>query len=107
VTEILKELKKVKKEGVTKSELKKAKDFLKGKLILELEASDHVASWLSKQELMKNKILTPAEQIKILEKVTQADVKKVAGDIIKTNRLNLALIGPYKKEAEFTSLLKV
>jgi len=107
IKEILKEFKKIKKEGVSKSELKKAKDFLKGKLILQLEASDNVASWLSKQELLRNKILTPAEQIKRLEKVTQADIKKVSLEIAKTQRLNLSLIGPFKKESDFMGLLKV
>lgn len=107
VKEILNELSKVKKQGVSKSELKKAKDYLKGKLILELETSDHVASWLARQELLRDKILTPAEQIKLLEKVTLADIKKVSLEIIKTNRLNFSLIGPFKKEDEFNHLLKV
>lgn len=107
IKQILNELHKVTKQGVTAKELRKAKDFLKGKLILDLEASDHVASWLSKQELLRNKILTPAEQIRRLEKVTVKEVKKISAEIIKSKRINLALIGPYKRAGEFSSLLKI
>jgi len=107
IKEILKELRKVTKEGVTLKELRKAKDFLKGKLILDLEASDHVASWLARQELLRNKVLTPAEQIKRLEKVTSGEVKKISSEIIKSQKINLALIGPYKQAAEFHCLLKL
>ncbi|XOU93910.1 MAG: M16 family metallopeptidase [Candidatus Kerfeldbacteria bacterium] len=107
ITEILKELKKLKQSGVTKNELCKAKDYLEGKLTLQLEASDSVASWLSRQELLENKIITPAELVKKLEKVTVQDVSKVANELIKTNRINLSLIGPYKNNSEFKGLLKL
>lgn len=107
ITEILKELGKARQDGVTADELRKAKDFLKGKLILDLEASDHVASWFSKQELLTDKMLTPAEQIRLLERVTVADIKKIASELILTKRLNVSLIGPYKDAAEFSRLLKV
>ena len=107
IKEILKELNKVKQEGVSKAELRKAKDFIKGKLILQLEASESVASWLSKQELLRGKILTPAEQMAKLEKVTLDGIKKVAAEVIKTPKINLAIIGPFKKPGEFSGLLKV
>jgi len=107
IKEILGELQKVKKGGVTANELRKAKDFIKGKLILDLESSDHVASWLAKQELLKEKILTPSDQIKRLEKVTLQQVKGVANEIVKNKKINLSLIGPYKKVDDFRRLLKI
>jgi len=107
ITEILKELKKFKQLGVTKIELKKAKDYLEGKLTLQLEASDSVASWLSRQELLENKIITPAELLNKLAEVTVEDIKKVSAEVIKTSRINMSLIGPYKKESEFNRLLKL
>lgn len=107
VTAILQELKKVRQLGVTTTELRKAKDFLKGKLILDLEASDHVASWLSRQEMLHGKIVTPAEQIKKLERVTPADIKKVAGELFVTPKLNVALIGPVQTDNSFFKLLQL
>jgi len=61
---ILAELRKIKEEGITDKELKSAKDFLKGKLVLELEDSENVADWFGKQQLLLNKILTPEPKIK-------------------------------------------
>ncbi len=107
ITEILKELNKLKKNGVTKQELRKAKDYLEGKLTLKLETSDDVASWLAKQELLENRIMTPGELVAKLEKVSLQDIKKVANELIKTSKLNLALIGPFEKVEDFSHLLKV
>jgi len=104
---IIDELKKMKNEKVDSDELKKAKDFLKGKLILELESSESVASWLSKQELLLNKIITPKQQIEKLEKVTSQDIQNVANDIIKYRKINLAMIGPNKEQGKFQKLLKL
>lgn len=104
---ILQELIKVKVSGVTAAELRKAKDYLKGKLILDLESSDHVASWLSRQELLQDRVLTPAQQMQRLEKVKLADIKKVSNELIKTNSLNLSLIGPFKKSESFSGILQL
>lgn len=107
VTAILEELKKAKVSGVTTAELKKAREFIKGKLILDLEASDEVASWLARQMLFEKKVKTPAEMIERLEKVTVADIQRVARDVIRRERINLALIGPLDSAERFSRLLKV
>ncbi len=107
ITAILQELKKVRTGGVTASELKKAKEFLKGKLILDLEASDSVATWLSRQLLFEDSIKTPAEQVKRLERVTAAEIKTVAREVMQQSHLNLALIGPMKDAAPFSRLLQL
>jgi predicted Zn-dependent peptidase len=52
-------------------------------------------------------MLTPAEQIRRLERVTAADIKRIAAELILTKRLNVSLIGPFKTSAEFSRLLKV
>jgi len=103
---ILAELKKVKEVGVTAKELKSAKEFLKGKLVLELEDSESVADWYGKQELLLNKMNTPAERLKKIFAVNQNQIKKVAQDLIQEQKLNLAVIGPFKKKEEFVKLLK-
>lgn len=104
---ILAELKKLRDREVTAAELRKAKDFLRGKLILELEASDHVASWLSRQELLQDRILTPAQQIERLERVSQSAIKAVAANLIKTAKINLTVIGPFKQKEQFADLLRI
>ncbi|MFA5021729.1 MAG: pitrilysin family protein [Patescibacteria group bacterium] len=103
---ILAELKNIREQGVTVKELSRAKEFLKGKLILGLEDSENVADWYSKQELLINKIDTPQQQLKKIFAVSQKDIKKVAAELILDKKLNLSLIGPFKQKAEFEKLLK-
>lgn len=104
---ILDELNKMKEKGVTAEELKNAKDFVRGKMTIELEDSSQMAVWYMQQELLKNQAMTPEEKIKKFMAVTSADIKKVAKDIIQEHLLNLAMIGPYKDAEPFRKLLKM
>ena len=104
---ILKEYKKISQEKVPVSELKKAKDYLKGKTTLLLESSDAQASFYTGQELLEKKILTPEEIFKKIDQVSQDDILKAAKDIFQPQKLNLALIGPFKDKKTFEKLLKI
>lgn len=104
---ILAELKKIKRSGVTADELKKAKEYLRGKLVLSLEDTEDMVDWYIKQELLFGQTLTPEEKLKKFEAVTLAQVKQVAKEIFTENNLNLAIIGPYKNDKNFKPLLKV
>lgn len=106
VETILNEYKKISSKKVTPQELQKAKDYIKGKSVMGLESSNSVASFLIGQEIMKEKILTPKEIFKKIDKVTQEDILRVAKDIFRNEKLNLALIGPHKKTKELEEILK-
>lgn len=106
ISAILKEYKKISQEKIPTSELKKAKDNIKGKLALLLESSDARASFYAGQELLEKKILTPKEVFARIDKVRRNDVLKAAQEIFKPEKLNLALIGPYKDKKRFEKLLK-
>jgi len=102
---ILKEFKKLTVEEVSPEELQKAKDYIKGKMALGLESSDSLASFYSMQELLQGEILDTKEIFKRIDKVTKEDILRVAKDIFVKDKLNLALIGPFK-QGEFDNLLK-
>lgn len=91
---------------VEKKELKKAKEYLKGRLALALEDSHAVAALYAESELLENKVRTPSEIIKGVEKVTVNDVARLSRRLFLPKNLNLAIIGPYKNETQFDSLLK-
>ena len=74
---------------------------MKGKLVLSLEESSEIASFLSKQLLLTGKIEKPEEKFKKINKVKKEDIKRIAKKIIKKNYLNLAVIGPFAKKIEF------
>lgn len=94
---ILNEYKKLKNEKVGDSELKKAKDFIKGKMAIAFESSDDLASFYAEQELLRGKIVTPEEKFKKIEKVTAEQIQETANFIFTPDRLNLSLIGPFKE----------
>jgi len=100
VLEILKEYRKIKREGFSKSELKKAKDCLKGKMNILLESSDAKASFFATQEILEKRILTPDQIFKKIDKVSQNDILKLAREIFRPEKLNLALIGPKEVKRE-------
>jgi predicted Zn-dependent peptidase len=104
---ILEEYKKISKDLVNTKELQKAKDFIKGKSLMGLEASDEVAMFFASQEIKKKKILTPGEIFAKIDKVTAVDILKVAQEIFSQNKLNLAVIGPHKDAKKITGLLNL
>ena len=100
--------KKIATEPVSFEELTRAKDMIKGRLAISLEASDDLANWYGHQAILRQKYLTPADYVEIIDKITPADLKRVAKKIFVEHNLNLALIGPIdsKKEAELKNVLK-
>lgn len=107
ITIILKELSKIKKSGVTAKELKDAKEFIRGKTILNLEDSSHLAEYFAKQELLMGRIETPEVKMKKYDAVTLAEIKKLANSIFRKEKFNLALIGPFKDVKKFKPLIKI
>jgi len=97
---ILEEYKNLRDEKITEKELQKAKDYIKGKMSLSLDDSDHQASFYAMQELFENQILSPEEKFAKIDKVSVDDIKKVAEDIFVSEKLNLAVIGPVDDNTE-------
>jgi len=104
---ILKEFKKISDKKVSQKELQKAKDHIKGSALIGMESSDAQASFYATQELLTNEILTLEEKLGKINKVTVDDIQRVAKDIFKPEKLNLALIGPFKDKNKFNKLLKI
>ena len=95
---ILKEYKKLTKIKVSNYELKKAKECIKGRMILKMEASDEQASFYGMQELLKNDITSMEDIFKKIDNVSSEDIISVAKDIFRNEKLNMALIGPFKNK---------
>lgn len=103
---ILSEFAKLAQKKVADTELKKAKEHIKGRLALAHEDSRTLAFSYGLPQLLEGRIWTDEEIIKRIEKVTAEDVIKVAKDIFKTEKLNLSLIGPFKDEEKFAKILR-
>ncbi|MDO8571120.1 MAG: pitrilysin family protein [bacterium] len=107
ITVILKELEKVKHKGVTAVELKRAQDYMKGKMALQFEDSENVVSWYVTQDVLTKKICTPEQKLEKIASVKSEDIKRVANHLFTTNKIHLAIIGPFKEQKQFLPLLKI
>ena len=92
---ILSEYKKIAMEPVSAEELMKAKEYVKGHFALGMEGSDDVAGYLVTQETVRHQIMLPKERNKMIDRVTSADILRVAEDIFVNKKLNMAIIGPH------------
>ncbi len=104
---ILEEYKKIATQKVSSQELKKAKDYIKGISVMNFESSDEVAMFYVEQEARKGKVMTLPEIMKKIDKVTGADILRVAKDIFVNKKLNLAVIGPHKNSQKLGKILKL
>lgn len=92
---------------ISNKELKKAKEYLKGHLVLELEDSRSVAGFYATQELLEKKIDNPDGAIKKIDSVTAEQIENAARKYFVNKGLNLAVIGNFPSGQEFEKLLKL
>jgi predicted Zn-dependent peptidase len=89
------ELKRIKGERVPEDELRRAKDHLKGSLMLSLENTGSRMSYLARQEIYFGRTFDLDETLSDIEAVTAADVQRIAGDIF-DGHLAMSLLGNLK-----------
>jgi predicted Zn-dependent peptidase len=102
---LIEELRKIRDEPLPEEELQMTKDLRKGRLLMGLEDSRSVASWVGSQELTYGEIKTPEEIMERIEAVTVEQVQELAQEIFRDELLSLALVGPYQDRDAFSSLL--
>lgn len=102
---IVAEMHKLKTTKVSAAELKRAKEFVRGKMVLDLEDSDSIASWYGRQALFHPTIETPDQAMAKLDQVTAADIQRVAKDLFRASQMRLAIIGPVQETKSFKRLM--
>jgi len=100
VEAIVEELKSLRDKDIGEDELIKAKEHLSGKIVLQLETSDELAQFYGGEMAISGKIRTPGEILEKVRAVTVKDVRSVAEDIFKNDRLNFAAIGMIENSAK-------
>jgi predicted Zn-dependent peptidase len=104
---IVEELRKLRDITVPEEELQRTKDLREGRLLMGFEDSRSVASWIGSQELTYGEIKTPEEVMARIEAVTAEQVQELSQELFRTDRFNLALVGPYSDPQPFADLLKM
>jgi predicted Zn-dependent peptidase len=90
---IVEELRGVKEAAVPAAELQRAKDHLKGSLMLSLENTASRMSHLARQAIYFDRLLGLDETLEGVEQVTAADVQRVAGDLFRSGALAATVLG--------------
>ena len=87
------ELRRIKDEMLAETELRRAKDHLKGSLMLNLESTSSRMSHLARQEIYFDRQFGLDETLEGVERVTREDVQRVARDLLKDGALAATVLG--------------
>jgi len=93
---ILHELTRMCVDPVPVDELNRIKAYVQGSMVLGLEGTHQVASWLGSQESLRGKLLDIDEILVYIQAVTPQDIQRVAQTCFAPQWRRLALIGPYE-----------
>lgn len=99
---ILAEFHKVRRDGITRQELDRAREQVKGGLLLGLESTSNRMSRLGKWELTQGHVPSPEEIVARIDSVNADDIVRLAGQILSDDLLTLTAIGPVKKELKLS-----
>jgi len=103
---ILEQLGKLKDE-IPEAELTKAKELAKGRLLLRMEDSRNVAGWMGGQEILTRRILTPERVIALISAITAEELRQLAGELLISSQLRLAVVSPVSATEPLEELLKL
>ena len=90
---ILKEFKDLKENRIPPDEIRRAKDHLKGSLMLSLESTSSRMSNLARQEIYFKKFFTLDELGESIENVTEDDVQRIAREFFEPKSIALTILG--------------
>ncbi|MFA6056347.1 MAG: insulinase family protein, partial [Thermodesulfovibrionales bacterium] len=90
---ILKELYDL-KNTIQDTELQRAKNQLKGNIILGLESTGSRMNNIARQEIYHGRYLSPKEIMREIDAITIEQVRELCGNLIKKDSLSLTVYGP-------------
>ena len=90
---VLAEIRRMRKEPITADELRRAKDHLKGSLMLNLESTSSRMSHHARQEIYRDYEESLDEMLESIERVTADDVHQLAGRLFARDGLSATVLG--------------
>jgi predicted Zn-dependent peptidase len=94
VKALMKELRALKKDGVRAEELGRAKEHLKGSLMLSLESTSSRMNRVAKQELRFGSFFSLDEMLDAIDRVRPEEVEALTSRILDEQQLSLLTLGP-------------
>jgi predicted Zn-dependent peptidase len=101
----LNEFEKMAEGKVSSEEVVRAKEFLLGKVALDLEDSSAMANLIVRRRLLEDKRETVDQIMGHIRKIEKEQVIEIAKKVLDPKKVNLAVVGPYRDEEKFRSLI--
>jgi predicted Zn-dependent peptidase len=90
---VVAEIRQLKRAPLSADELRRAKDHLKGSLMLNLESTSSRMSHLARQEIYRDRADTLDEMLAAIEQVSVADVSRLADQFFRDGSLGVTVLG--------------
>lgn len=104
---VMKEIRKIKEEGITEEEERRVKNQIKGNLVLSLESSNSHMGRIARQEIYFGKYLSMGDIIKGVENVTREQVRRLAQQLFASRNMSLTILGPLIRADVPDSVLEI
>jgi predicted Zn-dependent peptidase len=104
---IVKEIKKLRDEGITQAEETRVKNQIKGNLVLSLESSNSHMSRIARQEIYFGKYFSVDDIINAVDKVSAEDIDRVARQLFTRETISLSVLGPLTRDAIPEDILEI
>ena len=95
------------RDALSEEEMDRAKRLVAGRMMLRMEDTRAVASWMGSQELLLSTIYGVDDVVASVNAVSLEDIRRVASERLVTDRLNMAAVGPCRGRKRLTRLLKL
>jgi predicted Zn-dependent peptidase len=96
IRSVVEEFRRIRREAVSEEELRRAKDHLKGSMMLSLESTSARISNLARQAMYFDRFFSLDEMLASIEGVTREELLAIAGDFFEPGRLALTVLGNLK-----------
>jgi predicted Zn-dependent peptidase len=93
IDSVIQEFRMLNEELIGEDELRRAKDHLKGSLMLSLESTSSRMSNLARQELYFDRFMTMDEMLSSIENVTREQVQSIAKQFFTTDQIAVGILG--------------
>ena len=91
--------------GLADDELERAREFVRGRLILGTEDTRGVLAWIGRQTALYDRVLPLSEAVAQIDAVTSDDIVRVAERVLEPANFRLAVLGPFADAGPFEAAL--
>ncbi|HEX2587624.1 MAG TPA: pitrilysin family protein [Gaiellales bacterium] len=102
---IAEQFRKMASEPVAEDELRRCKNYLKGRMVLQLEDPKGLLMFGLRREVLEDKVVEIDQVLEGIERVTAEDIQRLARQVIVDDGLNLAIVGPFDDEQRFLDVM--